>query len=72
MENNHRERIGKKIAELRKERGISQNKLAQLTGISSSNIGKIELAQFNVGLETLCKIGDALGFIIDFIPTPQK
>lgn len=64
----HKVRIGKRIAELRKEKGISQNKLGQLTGISASNIGKIELAQFNPGLETLCKIGDALGFTIDFVP----
>lgn len=75
MENseiNHKLRIGKRIAELRKERGISQNKLAQMTGISASNIGKIELAQFNPGLDTLSKIGDALGMEIDFVPRSQK
>lgn len=63
----HKKRIGKRIAELRKERGFSQNKLAQLTGIDSGNIGKIELGKFNPGLETLCKIGEVLGHQIDFI-----
>lgn len=63
----NKKRIGKRIAELRKEKGISQNKLAQLTGIDSGNIGKIELGKFNPGLETLCKIGEALGRQIDFI-----
>ena len=63
----HKKRIGKRIAELRKERGLSQNKLAQLTGIDSGNIGKIELGKFNPGLETLCKIGEVLGRQIDFI-----
>ena len=70
MENseiNHKVRIGKRIAELRKERGLSQFRLAQLTGIDSSNIGKIELGKFNPGLETLCKISEALGCQIDFI-----
>lgn len=68
----HRKRIGKRIVELRNAEGISQNKLGQLAGVSSSNIGKIELAQFNPGLETLCKIGDALGFDVDFVPKKPK
>lgn len=69
---NDKARIGKRIAELRKERGVSQAKLGQLTGISSSNIGKIELAQYNPGLETLCKIADALGFMVDFVPVSPE
>ena len=69
MENsgvNHKLRIGKRIAELRKERGLSQNKLAQLTGIDSSNIGKIELGKYNPSLDILSRIGDVLGVEIDF------
>lgn len=64
---NHKRRIGKRIAELRKERGLSQIKLAQLTGIDSSNIGRIELGKYNPGLETLCKIADVLGVTLDFV-----
>ena len=63
---NHKIRIGKRIAELRKEKGLSQ--LAQLTGIDSSNIGKIELGKYNPSLEILSRIGDALGVEIDFRP----
>ena len=65
---NHKIRIGKRIAELRKEKGLSQFKLAQLTGIDSSNIGKIELGKYNPSLEILSRIGDALGVEIDFRP----
>lgn len=35
---NDRERIGKRIAELRKEKGISQAKLSELTEIGSGHI----------------------------------
>ena len=65
-ETNHKIRIGKRIAELRKERGLSQFQLAQLTGIDSSNIGKIELGKYNPSLEILSRIGNALGVEIDF------
>ncbi|MCF0256591.1 MAG: helix-turn-helix transcriptional regulator [Bacteroides heparinolyticus] len=34
-----------KIAETRKAQGLSQNKLARLTGIDSSTIGRIELGR---------------------------
>ena len=65
---NHKVRIGKRIAELRKERGLSQAKLSQLANIDSANIGKIELGKYNPGLETLCKIADAMGVTLDFLP----
>ena len=67
LENNHRIRIGKRIAELRKEKGLSQFKLAQLSGIDSSNIGKIELGKLNPSLDTLCKISDALDLELDYM-----
>lgn len=41
----HRLRIGERIAEIRKAKGLSQNKLARLTGIDSSTIGRIELGR---------------------------
>lgn len=62
---NHKIRIGKRIAELRKEKGLSQFKLAQLTGIDSSNIGKIELGKYNPSLEILSRIGEVLKLISD-------
>lgn len=71
-ETNHKVRIGKRIAELRKERGLSQAKLAQLTGIQSSYIGQIELGKYDVGISMLSKIGDALEMTLDFIPKEKK
>lgn len=65
---NHKIRIGKRIAELRKEKGLSQTRLAQLTGFDRGYIAKIELGTFDIGIENLSKISSALGVMIDFIP----
>lgn len=64
---NERERIGKRIAELRKEKGISQAKLSELTGIGSGHIARIELGKYSTGIDTLAKIAEVLGYEIDFI-----
>ena len=64
---NDRERIGKRIAQLRMEAGISQYKLADLTGISQGNIARIETGKYSTGIDILSKIGDALGYELDFV-----
>lgn len=62
-----RVRIGKRIAELRKDKGISQAKLSELTGIGSGHIARIELGRYSAGIDTLAKIAEALEYKIDFI-----
>lgn len=64
---NERERIGKRIAELRKEKGISQSKLSELTGINSGHVARIELGKYSTGIDTLAKIAEVLDYKIDFI-----
>lgn len=56
-----RESIGKQIAAIRKKKGMSLRQLAELTGLNHSNIGKIELGKYSVGVDILGKICDALG-----------
>ena len=60
-----RDDIGKRIAELRKEKRWSQDELAQKSGIGKSHIGRIELGRYSVGLDTLEKICDALEVTIE-------
>lgn len=64
---NERERIGKRIAEIRKSKGLSQAKLAELTGIAPGNIARIETGKYSAGIDLLSKIADALGYKLDFI-----
>lgn len=64
---NERERIGQRIAEIRKEKGISQAKLAELTGMAPGNIARIETGKYSTGVDLLSKIANALNYKLDFI-----
>lgn len=52
--------LGEAIRELRKEQGISQEKLALLADIDRGYIGRVERGQNNVAILTLIKIAKAL------------
>lgn len=64
---NERERIGKRIAEIRKSKGISQAKLSEITGIAPGNIARIETGKYSTGIDLLSKIADALDYKLDFL-----
>lgn len=71
----NRLRIGQRIAEIRKKKGLSMRELAELTGLNHSNIGKIELGKYSVGVDILGRICDALDVrldIIEFSNEPNK
>lgn len=57
---NDRKEIGLKIEQLRKSRGLTQLELAKLAGIDRANISKIESGKYNVGIDILNRIADAL------------
>jgi DNA-binding XRE family transcriptional regulator len=62
-----RQRIGRRIAELRKEQNMTQAQLADRCGIAQAHIARIETGRYSVGLDTLAQIATALGMSIDFI-----
>jgi len=64
---NERERIGGRIAELRKAKGLTQMQLAEKTGFSQSNIGRIETGRYSVGLDVLASIAEALGATVELV-----
>lgn len=64
---NHREQIGQRIIHLRKEKGLTILALSEMTGLDNSNIGKIEKGKYNVGIDILGRIADALGVSIELI-----
>jgi len=58
--------IAKNIKKYRKEKGLSQDKLARLADISHATIIKIESgSNKNPTIETLAKIAKALGIGVD-------
>lgn len=57
--------IGKRIAELRKERGMSQTQLAEAIGMAQPNLANIEAGRFSTTIDVLERIADALDATID-------
>ena len=57
----NREYIGKRIAEIRKAKGMSIRQLADASGVNFANIYKIENGKYNVSIDILNKICKALG-----------
>lgn len=62
-----RQRIGQRIANLRKEKGMTQQGLADIVGMQRNHISRIEAGKYSVGFDTLQAIADALGGTIDII-----
>lgn len=54
-------RFGCNVQRIRKERNISQEKLAELAGLHRTYIGMIERAEKNITLCNIEKIANALG-----------
>lgn len=62
--------VGKRIKEIRKEKGISTHDLSYESNISRSQINSIEKGDINTSICTLKAIADAMGLkvkdLIDF------
>lgn len=58
--------IGHALRELREAMNLSQEALAEATGIKRSNIARIEGGKYNVTLDTLALIANALDCNINF------
>jgi transcriptional regulator with XRE-family HTH domain len=54
-------RIGRKIAEIRREKGLTQRKLAEHLGVAVTWVSQIETKGSNLEVRTIVKIAGALG-----------
>jgi transcriptional regulator with XRE-family HTH domain len=53
-------RVGRHVKRLRRSRGFSQERLAELVGNTGKHIGQVERGEVNVGLDILARIASAL------------
>lgn len=60
-------KLGKRIIELRKEKGMSQSDLAAKVNLSYAQIGRYETKGVQPPAEILKKMADALDTTVDFI-----
>ncbi len=56
--------FGERVRQIRKEKGLSQEALADLSGIDRSYMGHIERGDQNITLTKIHQIADALGVLV--------
>lgn len=59
------ERLGNRIRYLRKQRGLSQDKLGEAAGLHVNYIGQVERGEKNITIETLEKVSRGLGISLE-------
>jgi transcriptional regulator with XRE-family HTH domain len=52
--------FGRRLAQLRRQKGWSQEKLALESGIARSYLGGVERGQRNIALINICKLAETL------------
>ena len=57
--------IGRRIKELRKQKRIAQEKLAEMIGITPNYLSALERGAYNIKLDTLVQIIDCLDITAD-------
>ena len=65
--------IGGYIARKRKEQNLTQEQLAQVTGINQANISRLENGTANPSLRTLKRLAEGMGMELklEFVPRVQ-
>jgi transcriptional regulator with XRE-family HTH domain len=59
--------IGNRIRELRNSRHWSQARLAYESGVTNSNVARVELGRYSIGFDVLYRLASALGADIELI-----
>jgi transcriptional regulator with XRE-family HTH domain len=52
--------VGRRVAEMRVERGLTQERLAEVLGVSTSWLKRVEAGEENLGLRTMAKLANTL------------
>ena len=67
-------RVGRNVQRLRRSRGISQERFAELVGNTGKHIGQVERGEVNVGLDILTRIAAAFSVDVEelFTKTPRR
>ena len=60
-------RIGRQIADLRSQKGMTQQQLADAAGITRVHVSRVESGKYSVGLDILAKIANALDVRVGLI-----
>lgn len=67
----NKEDVGIRISELRNAKGMTQEELAEVSGVDRTNISKIENGIYNVSIAILSKIAAALNCTVELVPDEE-
>ena len=67
-----RYRLAHELMVRRREAGLTQTKLAKLTGIGQADISRLESGLANPTVSTLAAVAHALGYGIDLVPLQSR
>lgn len=62
-----RDRIGARIAAIRKAKGLTQEQLAMMAGLQRTHVSRIEAGKYAVTLETVQAIAEAMQMTVDIV-----
>ncbi len=62
----YREEIGSELQTIRVQKGLTVRELGEMCGMQHSSIVKIENGRYNVSVDILGKVADALGYKLTF------
>ena len=62
----YREEIGEELQTIRVQKGLTVRELGEMCGMQHSSIVKIENGKYNVSVDILGKVADALGYRLTF------
>ena len=62
-----RQRVGMRLAAIRRQSGLTQAEVAERAGITAANVARIEQGRYDVRLDVLQAIADVFGMDVDFV-----
>ncbi|WP_020603043.1 helix-turn-helix domain-containing protein [Spirosoma spitsbergense] len=62
-----KQRVGQRIREARKAKGLTQKELADKISLSVGTVNQYEVGKQNLTIETIQKVANALGVSFDII-----
>ena len=66
--------LGRNVLRLREEQGLSQEELAEASGLSVRNLQRLEVGEVNANLVTIVSLANALGVdpVVLLAPAPKR
>lgn len=66
-----KQRIGKRIADIRENQNLSQTALADKCGFTRTTVSKIEAGKFNASIDLISKLITPIGYRLEIVKAAE-